>query len=158
MIVNVFFPPDKVELNTIHLFLAGTIDMGNSLDWQTEVILKLEKLNAKKVINVFNPRRKDWDNSWEQKLTNTKFYEQVQWELNGLEETKHVFMFFEGNSKSPVSLLELGLFARTGKMIVCCEDQFWRKGNVEIVCKRFNIPFFSKFDEAFECLTKNIIE
>ena len=38
-----------------------------------------------------------------------------------------------------ITLLELGLFARSGKLIVCCPDGFWRKGNVEVVCARYNV-------------------
>jgi hypothetical protein len=37
-------------------------------------------------------------------------------------------------------MLELGLFARSGKLVVCCTDGFWSKGNVEIVCARHGIP------------------
>jgi hypothetical protein len=50
--------------------------------------------------------------------------------------------------------LEFGLFARTGKMMVCCPEGFWRKGNVDIVCERFNIPQKSNLDEIIKELLK----
>jgi hypothetical protein len=28
---------------------------------------------------------------------------------------------------------------RTEEIIVCCPDGYWRKGNVEVVCRRFGI-------------------
>jgi hypothetical protein len=48
-------------------------------------------------------------------------------------------MYFDPNTKSPISLLELGLFAKSGKMIVCCPNGFWRKGNVDIVSQPHGI-------------------
>ena len=36
-------------------------------------------------------------------------------------------------ARAPITLLELGLFARSGKLIVCCPDGYWRKGNIEVV-------------------------
>jgi hypothetical protein len=38
-----------------------------------------------------------------------------------------------------ITLFELGLFARSGKLVVCCPDGFWRKGNVDVVCKRYGV-------------------
>ena len=60
---------------------------------------------------------------------------QVEWELEGLELCDIIIMYFDSNTKSPISLLELGLFAHKKKMIVFCPNGFWRKGNVDVVCK-----------------------
>jgi len=117
------------------LFLAGSIDMGRASDWQDE----LSEALAEQDVVLLNPRRDDWDSSWEQTISNPQFREQVEWELSGLERADLVVMFLEPKSKSPVSLLELGLQARAGKMIVCCPEGFWRKGNVDIVCDRYGI-------------------
>ena len=51
-------------------------------------------------------------------------------------------------SLSPITLLELGLYANSGKMIVSCHEEFWRKINVDVVCDRFNIPRYDNFDDA----------
>jgi len=55
-------------------------------------------------------------------------------------------MYFDSNTKSPITLLELGLFTKvdkhlgtTQKVVVCCPEGFYRKGNVDIVCERYNI-------------------
>jgi hypothetical protein len=99
---------------------------------------------------LFNPRRAEWDSSWLQDIENPQFYQQVNWELNALEKSDLIFMYFAPGTKSPISLLELGLFAHTGKMIVCCPEGFWRKGNVEIVCERFNIPLYENIDNLLQ--------
>jgi len=70
----------------------------------------------------------------------------VNWELDALEKADYIIMFLEKNSKSPISLLELGLFADSGKLLVCCEEGFWRKGNVDIVCQRKGIKMFENLE------------
>ena len=56
-------------------------------------------------------------------------------------------MWFDPKTKSPISLLELGLFADKYKLIVYCPEGFWRKGNVDIVCKRYNVTQVNSLDE-----------
>lgn len=123
------------------IFLAGSIEMGSADDWQKTVSLDLNDLD----INILNPRRSDWDSSWEQKISNANFYEQVTWELNGLDRSDVIAMYFDANTKSPISLLELGLYADQEKSVVFCPDNFYRKGNVDIVCQRYGIPIHTNY-------------
>jgi hypothetical protein len=127
------------------VFLAGSIEMGAAEDWQSMVPKHFED---KTNLVFYNPRRDDWDSSWEQKESNPQFNHQVNWELDKLAESNYIFMYFSPETKSPISLLELGLFIRKRNVIICCPDGFWRKGNVEIVCSRFNIPLFNTLEEA----------
>jgi len=39
------------------------------------------------------------------------------------------------------------LTATPEKTIVVCDDNFWRKGNVDIVCDRYAIPMFGSIKE-----------
>lgn len=87
-----------------------------------------------------------------QTIDDPKFFEQVSWELDALERADHIFMYLPPQTKSPISLLELGLFADSGKMIVCCPNGFWRKGNVEVVCDRYDIPLYGDIDSAITYL------
>ena len=140
--------------SSITVFLAGSIEMGVAENWQQKLENILEDIEQE--ITLFNPRRDDWDSSWVQKQTNPQFNHQVNWELNMLDKSDIIFMYFSPETKSPISLLELGLYAHNGKMIVCCPDEFWRKGNVDIVCTRYNIPLFNNFDEAVGALLTKI--
>lgn len=139
---------EQLEEAGITIFLAGSIDMGLTIDWQSAVV---ERFKDKKV-TFFNPRRDEWDLSWKQIQSATNFNEQVNWEMNNLEDCDIIFMHFEEKSKAPISLLELGLNAASGKMIVVCPDGFWRKGNVEIVCTRYNIPLFNTLEDGMGAL------
>jgi hypothetical protein len=65
-------------------------------------------------------------------------------------------MYFSPETKSPISLLELGAYGEKGNMIVCCPDGFWRKGNVDIFCTRHDIPMFNTMEEAVGALRTKI--
>lgn len=118
------------------IFFAGSIEMGKAENWQE----KLTKALSKERGLILNPRRDDWDSTWVQKIDNPKFREQVEWELDALNMADIIVLCFDPKTQSPISLLELGLYAQTGKMIVYCPEGFWRKGNVDIVCRRYKIP------------------
>ena len=149
MKAEVFTPPYNISHRNRKkpsIFLGGTIDMGNSVDWQQDTIQQITRVRPL-VYNIFNPRRKDWDSSWEQKFENPQFYQQVNWELNALEQADIILIYFKAGSQSPISLLELGLYARSGKLSVVCEEGFWRKGNVDIVCDKYAIPMFESIKD-----------
>lgn len=130
------------------VFLAGSIEMGAAEDWQEEITHKLSHLED---LVILNPRRDDWDSSWEQSIENEKFYEQVEWELNAMDDANMIFMHFDPKTKSPITLLELGLHANMEEnLIVHCPEGFWRKGNVDIVCQRHNCSVVDSIDEAVE--------
>jgi hypothetical protein len=135
--LQVIYPPNEISCESKTIFLGGSIEMGKAIDWQGQLI---DRLKAEKIFNsvtILNPRRPDWNSNWEQTMDNPSFVEQVSWELQGLENADIIVMFLAANTNSPISLLELGLHAKSGKMIVFCEEGFSRKGNVDIVCKRY---------------------
>jgi hypothetical protein len=41
----------------------------------------------------------------------------------------------------------MGLHARSGKMYVICEEDFYRYDNVRITCSFYDIPLFTSIDE-----------
>jgi hypothetical protein len=145
-------PPSRPALER-RVFLAGSIEMGTAEPWQAQVVSALS--DAGDVV-ILNPRRADWDDSWEQRADDARFSEQVTWELDMLEAADLVVMYLAPDTKSPVSLLELGLCARSGKLTVCCPPGFWRRGNVEMVCERHRIPLFDTIDELIADLTDRI--
>jgi Nucleoside 2-deoxyribosyltransferase like len=47
-----------------------------------------------------------------QTINNEKFVEQVSWESEGMGRANYILMYFDVNTKSPITLLELGLWAK----------------------------------------------
>jgi hypothetical protein len=132
----------------ISVFLGGSIEMGKAIDWQKNVVNELKD----HPFIFLNPRRDGWDSTWEQKITNPNFKEQVLWELNALESADVILMYFDPNTTSPISLLELGLHAKSRKLIVYCPDGFYRKGNVDITAEKYGITMVNSFDDIFRIL------
>ena len=126
--------------------------MGVAEKWQEKVIAAL----SDRPIRFLNPRREDWDSSWKQDIEDEKFVEQVMWELESLEMAHIIIMYFDPNTKSPISLLELGLHAKEQKLIVLCPEGFWRKGNVDVVCEYYGINQVDTFDELIGFIRANI--
>lgn len=121
------------------VFLAGTIDMGNSRDWQKEIYDRFSATSGRYII--FNPRQEHWDATRPGEMDY-----QVRWELDHLEEADIIMMYIIGTSKSPVSLLEMGLHAKGGKMVVICEEDFYRYDNVRITCDYYDVPLYTDLD------------
>lgn len=77
----------------------------------------------------------------------TPWVEQVNWELNGIENADIVVVYFGAEAKAPISLLELGLAAKTKSCVVCVKDGYWKDANVRLVCKRLGIQVVEKVED-----------
>ena len=145
--MKVIKAPGSYNINSLDhdgiLFLAGSIEMGTAEKWQDKICKALEDTK----ILILNPRRDDWDSTWIQSIENPQFNEQVTWELDAMSNSDVIAMYFDPNTKSPITLLELGLHSLENKLIVCCPEGFWRKGNVDIVCARYGIPQVNTIEE-----------
>lgn len=144
---KVFLPPHNYDEgglldNDMSLFLAGTIDNGNSENWQQRLINELN--DVVHPIKIYNPRREEWPSSDD----TSEIEKQIKWELYHLEKADLIVMNVLGNSKSPISLMEIGLFARSGKLIVFCDPSFYRFDNVRIVCETYGVSLFKTNDIA----------
>ncbi|KAF2474536.1 uncharacterized protein BDR25DRAFT_254743 [Lindgomyces ingoldianus] len=135
-------PPNEPTYRDFSLFLAGSIEMGNAIRWQQHMANILRDLP----ITITNPRRGHWDKNARPLPTDKTFRAQVEWELNAMTKATVICFFFDKNTKSPVTLLELGLWASSGKIVVCCPDGFWKGGNVDIVCERYKVPCVKTFE------------
>lgn len=136
-------PPRKPEYGNFSLFTAGSIEMGAAVQWQQRLVDHLCDLP----ITITNPRRGHWDPNVNAKREDPDFFSQVEWELDALTNADVICYFFDCATVSPVTLMELGLWAHSGKIIVCCDQRYWRQGNVDIVCERYGIPYVSSFSQ-----------
>lgn len=143
------------------VFLAGSIEMNVAEKWQDRI---KRDLNNQDVV-LYNPRRDDWDSSIEQKITDPWFSEQVTWELDHLLNADIAAFYLDPNTKSPITLMELGMVAaykdrdstdarsKTQSVLVCCPRGFWRRGNVEMVCARSQIYLVDNYEEFVSTLS-----
>ncbi|MBW8880274.1 MAG: nucleoside 2-deoxyribosyltransferase domain-containing protein [Asticcacaulis sp.] len=121
----------------LSIFTGGTIDMGESDNWQDVFIAAVRD----RFSLIYNPRRGEWDASWTQSIDSPDFNVQVNWELQAIERADVVFLYFAETSKSPITLMELGIASqlKPSATIVACPKGFYRRGNIEIVCNRYGL-------------------
>jgi hypothetical protein len=150
--IKVFTPPydydngkNMTDIAPLRVFLGGTIDDGKSINWQSELIGELNSCDTVHPIIVYNPRRSEWPSSDD----HSEIDKQIKWELSHLERADLIVMNILGNSKSPISLMEIGLFARENKLLVFCPKDFYRYDNVRVVCGSYGVPLFETNDIDF---------
>lgn len=155
--MNLYTAPEEVPFklpNIPSIFLAGSIEQGAAREWQQLVISELQDEECV----IFNPRRAEWDASWVQSSSNPVFCEQVNWELDSLDRADIVFFYFQAGTQSPITLAEFGKVTQLVeigedvKIIVVCEPGFWRRGNIEVMCNRCEVPVFDSLEEGTEVL------
>lgn len=115
--------------------------MGKAPEWQKEIMKTL----VHHPFAIYNPRRGP-EFKWEAG-NDALFKEQVDWEHKHLSESSIIAMFISGETKAPISLMEMGMFATSGRLIVACEKNFWRLGNVQWVCRYYGITLVHTLDD-----------
>lgn len=137
--------PSEEEIRSgyyVTIFLAGTIDMGNSENWQAALVETFSSSEGRYIL--YNPRRDTFTNTPEE------MDYQVNWELDHLEKSQIIIMNILGSSKSPVTLLEMGLFMKSGKLLVACEPDYYRHTNVLLTCARYNVPLYPSLQSLIQ--------
>ena len=106
---------------------------------------------------MYNPYRADWDSSWLEDFNFAPYREQVEWDFDKQDKADIVVVYFHPATQAPVSLLEFGICARVpGKAIVICPDRYWKRGNVQIVCKKFGVEMVDSVDGLREAIVKRL--
>lgn len=138
--------------NSKKVFLAGTIDSGDSEDWQHEICRYFEgKEDSKLSMTIYNPRREEWPDDGSKEVK-----KQIRWEHNKMDDADLIVMNILPDSKSPISLMEIGMYSKDDKLHVFCQPDFYRFDNVEMVCKKYGIPLHktNKVEEICRIIEK----
>lgn len=152
--ISIDAPSYKKPLkNSFTVFLAGTIDADTgSEDWQHKLCDKINNATDNKVpITVYNPRREEFLDSGSSEVRR-----QIKWEHKHMDDVDLIVMNILKDSKSPISLMEIGMYADSGKLVVFCQPEFYRFDNVEMVCKKYNVPLYktNDLDKIFTTILK----
>ncbi len=149
--------PEKYAIYSldIRLFLGGTIDQGQARDWQAEVVKSFEDVDG---LTILNPRRDNWDAGLDHDTSQGSIFEQqIKWEMMAQDQADFKLYNFEPNSKSPVTMLEVGAWADSATTVVVCSPDFWRHGNIKLFCDWRNIPFFEDLEPALKILREEYL-
>jgi hypothetical protein len=146
----VHYPPTRPTLAIPSVILYGSID--KAVNWQNDMASSLSDLP----IAILNPSREDWDSSWDEDISFPKFKEQVEWEMDYAQQADVIAFYYGPATDAPISLLELGMYAGTGKVVVCCHPDYKKKGNVQMVCHRYGIPLVYELDGLKELVRERL--
>ncbi|KAF5534126.1 hypothetical protein FMEXI_11472 [Fusarium mexicanum] len=118
-------PGDK----SVSIFLAGITTSTGEPDWRE--VLTNDLMNHR--VTIMNPNRPDWDVTWKEDFSDKRWEEQVWWELDMQEAADIIVFMFHPSTDAPISLMELGLAvkSKSKRIIVCAQDGYRKKGNVE---------------------------
>jgi len=134
------------------IFLAGTIEENDA--WREFVIKELLNLP----ITILNPYQPKWDSTWVQDISGPRFVEQVDWELDMMDSADVIAVYFSQETAAPITMLEVGLWARSGKVVVACPDsEHSRRGNFQILERRIDgFVLVRTLDELVENVKKKL--
>lgn len=127
--------PNSYPESKFKVFLAGAIDMGAAIDWQSWVVQQF----ADDDIAILNPRRPEF--------TPDTLDEQIKWELQALEDATMILLWFPKDAKAPISFFEAGLWWHDHKLIVGAEYGFYRRRNLELTSEWHERSLYSELDE-----------
>ena len=133
---------EKAADGSFNVFLAGTIDADKgSVDWQHKLIGIIKNTKFDKSLTIYNPRRFDWPKNGSKEVER-----QIRWEHAHMDDADLIIMNILEDSLSPISLMEIGMYANSGKLIVFCKPKYYRYDNVRLVCEKYHIPLINSND------------
>ncbi|OAK98326.1 hypothetical protein IQ06DRAFT_31110 [Phaeosphaeriaceae sp. SRC1lsM3a] len=145
-------PPVRPSVQRPSVIFYGAIQSEPA--WQSILAASLSDLP----IDILDPRRDDWDSSWVEDISFPKFKEQVEWEMDFAKVADVVVFYFPPGALTPIALLELGMYAATGKVVVCCPEGFYKRGNVQMVCSRYGIDLLEDLDSLKDNVRAKLLE
>lgn len=133
-------PPQKkihsLDYTRHRVYLSGAM-MGE--DWQSKFIDDLGDLR----VDVFNPR---YPSSHVASVPDGLF----EWEMDHMSIANIIAFNFSVtgavNDHCGSALMALGLYAKTDRIIVCCDADFYKKGDIADLCKREEIPIVNSVE------------
>ncbi|ADV51145.1 hypothetical protein Celal_3901 [Cellulophaga algicola DSM 14237] len=131
------------ETDQRYIFLAGSMAPNQSVNWRTQVVKSLP--NSYQFL--------DPTNEHHDTLNALQMKKHVEWELDAMAMADIVLLNFLPNALSPISLVELGLYASFKKLYVVCPKAFYKSSYVVTLCERYHTPTFKTLQEAIDTLT-----
>ncbi|CAM1372061.1 nucleoside 2-deoxyribosyltransferase domain-containing protein [Tenacibaculum xiamenense] len=128
------------------VFLAGSMCIDKEDDWRKNVIK-----NFANVFDFIDPTNENHN-----LLNDSQMEHHINWELEGLELSDIILMNLLPESKSPISMVELGLYARSNKLIICCPENFYQYRYIKTLAKKYNVALFTELEKGIQHLKKEI--
>jgi hypothetical protein len=158
MSVTIITAPEYIGLSPkkISIFLGGSIELGVSRDWQTELIQTLNSGKFASKLEILNPRRAAWDASWPiDDPTHAELRDQINWELYYQDKADILIYNFAKGTVAPITLLELGTYSGHNP-IINIEGGYKRHANVKITADHFGWEYCGDHESFIKAIEHRI--
>ncbi len=144
---TLFFPTKGPKI-----FLAGSVNNGKAVDWQTRAITYMETQWTENNAVVYNPRRPDGEFLPENEV------EQATWTISMLNAVDYIILHLAGDSGSPISTFELGLFVNDKRLHLSIDDSYVRKEIIEIHYDFFGVgQIHDTLEDSIDAIESKIL-
>ncbi len=142
MIYTSEMPLPKKNSDKLFVFLAGSMGGDENGTWRERIMSDLRDEFVFLDPTCHNHASLDADG----------MKKHIQWELDAMELADSILLRFLPESESPISLIELGLYTFTDKLIVVCPKAFYKYNYLNVLCEKYNTPFLDNMEEAKDYL------
>jgi len=147
--IKVTPPSLYVPSSGIKIFLAGSIGGGNAPDWQKDVTDYIEKNWVDEDLTIYNPRKED-------EFTAEMENEHAAWTMTMIDSSDYVLLHLTGDTGSPISTFELGLYIRDTKLFFSVDDSYCRKEAIEYHYNYFGVrQQYSSPNDSIDAMKAN---
>lgn len=124
-------PSLYVPVSGPKIFLAGSIDHKKGKNWREEISDYIQESwfdseDNTDHITIYSPRRAD--DVWKPDME----VEQAAWDMSMLDMSDYIILHLTGDTVSPVSLLELGIYMKSPNLYLSVDSSYTRKHIVEL--------------------------
>ena len=150
--ITVVTPPSLyLPTEGLKIFLAGSVCNGNAPDWQSMAVSTIQMSSGEEPLTIYNPRRPSGEFLPENEV------EQAAWTISMLNASDYIILHLTGDTGSPISTLELGLFINSPKLHLSIDDSYSRKEIVEIHYNYFGIgQIYERLEESIMAIQTDI--
>lgn len=128
----------QIPQNKECIFLAGSMAAKSEINWRQTVVDELQES-----YHFLDPTNPNHDT-----LEDLEMRKHIKWELDELKKADYIIMNFLPDSLSPISMVELGMYIATNKLIVVCPKEFYKWRYIDTLCKEYNTPIFNQLEEV----------
>ncbi|MFK7786732.1 MAG: nucleoside 2-deoxyribosyltransferase domain-containing protein [Crocinitomicaceae bacterium] len=137
----------QLAQNRTCIFLAGSMAQESSSNWRKTVVNQFGD-----TYHFFVPTHPNHDQTGDDEMKT-----HIEWELNGLAKADFILLNFLADARSPISMVEMGMYIQSGKLIVVCPKNFYKRRYVETLCEKYTTPLFNHLDQLLNGALDTII-
>ncbi|MDG1333826.1 MAG: nucleoside 2-deoxyribosyltransferase domain-containing protein [Crocinitomicaceae bacterium] len=137
----IFRPPNdisQIPQDRASVFLAGSMATTRKNNWRQTATRTFQA--AYHFFDPTNPRHNN--------LNDEEMRNHIKWELEAMKLSDIIILNFLPDSLSPISLVEIGMYISSNKLVVVCPKEFYKWRYIDTLCNEYNTPIFNQLEDV----------